>query len=613
YLTGQPSTYDVAYAADGLDIFFRLVAQRSGELLVVSFTDLGDLPRSAVEQADRAEAEAKRGELERVFEQAPAAIAVYRGPTHTIELANATVARLWGRTRAQLIGKGLFEALPEVAGLGYEELLDGVLATGKPHVAHAMEAQHDRNGQRETVYWDFVYVPVHAADGSRNGVMVVANEVTAQVLARRQMQQLNQELEARVQERTRQLEAAQATTERQRVLHSVYNTGEPFKASEVLVPLARTEGGPVEDIYFDLTYQARYNETGQIDGFVTYATDVTEQVLARHERERQRLQLHRLFLEAPAAICMLDGPELVYELVNADYQRFFPGRALQGRPLLEALPELAGQPVWHTLQQVYHTGQPHQALSMHIPVAKYEGGPLEDFYFDYVQQPRYNAAGLVDGVIVFAFDITSQVLAHQQVQDLNEELSAINEELTATNEELNESNAQLTRTNVDLDTFVYTASHDLKAPITNIESIVLALRDTLPPAVQQDGLIGHLLDLLNQTVVRFQATINQLTDISRLQLAHVGPAEPVALAQVVQDVRLDLMPAIAMARAQLTVAVPAELVISFSPANLRSIVYNLLSNAIKYRAPDRPAWVHVHAAQTAAGVVLTVQDNGLGM
>ena len=68
------------------------------------------------------------------------------------------------------------------------------------------------------------------------------------------------------------------------ILHRVYDTGEPFEASEVLVPLARTEDGPIEDIYFDLTYQARRNESGKIDGFVTYAYDVTAQVLARRAR-----------------------------------------------------------------------------------------------------------------------------------------------------------------------------------------------------------------------------------------------------------------------------------------------------------------------------------------
>ena len=54
YLTGQASTYEVPYAGDGLDTSFRLVAQRSGDLLVVNFTDMVEQPRSAVEVALRA-------------------------------------------------------------------------------------------------------------------------------------------------------------------------------------------------------------------------------------------------------------------------------------------------------------------------------------------------------------------------------------------------------------------------------------------------------------------------------------------------------------------------------------------------------------------------------
>ncbi|TVT38982.1 hypothetical protein FNT36_15025 [Hymenobacter setariae] len=68
YLTGQVSTYDVPYEGDGLDTYFRLVAQRSGELLVVNFMDLADLPRSAVEQSlreSRAREQAARAEAER--------------------------------------------------------------------------------------------------------------------------------------------------------------------------------------------------------------------------------------------------------------------------------------------------------------------------------------------------------------------------------------------------------------------------------------------------------------------------------------------------------------------------------------------------------------------
>jgi signal transduction histidine kinase len=82
---------------------------------------------------------------------------------------------------------------------------------------------------------------------------------------------------------------------------------------------------------------------------------------------------------------------------------------------------------------------------------------------------------------------------------------------------------------------------------------------------------------------------------------------------VLDDVRLDLAPAIRAAEAQITVEVAPELVVSFSPANLRSVVYNLLSNAVKYRAFDRPVHVTIRAEQLPDAVKLTVQDNGLGM
>jgi signal transduction histidine kinase len=160
---------------------------------------------------------------------------------------------------------------------------------------------------------------------------------------------------------------------------------------------------------------------------------------------------------------------------------------------------------------------------------------------------------------------------------------------------------------------VYTASHDLKAPIANIESIAHALRSTLPAVAQQDPVVTHLLGLLDTTVARFQFTIAQLTDISRLQRAHTGPAEPIYLAAVVEAVQLDLTPKMEAAHTQLILDVPPEVVVSFSPANLRSVVYNLLSNAVKYRAFDRDSHVRVKAEQAGNKVVLTVQDNGLGM
>jgi signal transduction histidine kinase len=185
--------------------------------------------------------------------------------------------------------------------------------------------------------------------------------------------------------------------------------------------------------------------------------------------------------------------------------------------------------------------------------------PGQSGYFTFVFQARRDAQGQMTRIGCVALNVTAQVVARQQVEDLNEELASINEELTATNEELHVSNTRLTRANTDLGTFAYTASHALKAPITNVEGLVVALRDPLPAAVQQDELVGQLLDLLDTMVYHFLDTIIQLTDLSRLQRSYEEPTELLALAPVVDGVLADLAPAIAEAGADVQVQVPAWL------------------------------------------------------
>ncbi|MFY0581814.1 PAS domain-containing protein [Cystobacter fuscus] len=89
----------------------------------------------------RAQAERQREWLHSLFMQAPTAIAIFRGPRYVIELANSQVCRLWGRRPEDVLGKPLFEALPEAAGQGFEVCLDEVLATGVPFVGMEMPAR----------------------------------------------------------------------------------------------------------------------------------------------------------------------------------------------------------------------------------------------------------------------------------------------------------------------------------------------------------------------------------------------------------------------------------------------------------------------------------------
>jgi len=182
-----------------------------------------------------------------------------------------------------------------------------------------------------------------------------------------------------------------------------------------------------------------------------------------------------------------------------------------------------------------------------------------------------------------------------------------------TQRQLQENHTHLQRTNADLDTFIYTASHDLRQPITNIEGLLQALQEELPAEVQQAGAVQPVLGMMQGAIERFQLTISQLTDVSRLQATHQQALEPVDLAAMVEEVRLDLLPLLTTAGGQLTLDVQACPTVFFSAKNLRSLLYNLLSNALKYGHPDRVPVVHLRGYYLGAHTILEVQDNGLGL
>jgi PAS domain S-box-containing protein len=178
---------------------------------------------------------------------------------------------------------------------------------------------------------------------------------------------------------------------------------------------------------------------------------------------------------------------------------------------------------------------------------------------------------------------------------------------------LRDNNEELTRVNVDLDSFIYTASHDLKGPITNIEGLLAALTDELPIDARQRPPVNDILGMLTKSVERFQRTIEQLSDVAKLHREHGLASAPVSLAPVVQGVGLDLAPLVRSTSAQLDIELADGVAVHFLEKNLRSLLYNLLSNALKYRAPDRPPHVCLRAHPVGNQVCITVQDNGLGI
>ncbi|GAB2941917.1 hypothetical protein GCM10027048_02970 [Hymenobacter coalescens] len=213
--------------------------------------------------------------------------------------------------------------------------------------------------------------------------------------------------------------------------------------------------------------------------------------------------------------------------------------------------------------------------------------------------PSRNEQGEVIQWIGTYTDLHEQKLAQDHIAQAQQQLSSNNE--------------QLTRINEDLDNFIYTASHDLKAPINNIEGLLQALLPELPVELAASPSVQPLLVMIQDSVDRFKRTIDHLTEVTKLQKEQEQPADEVNLITLIREVSLDLSPLLQAADARVEVAVSSCPNISFSEKNLRSVVYNLLSNAVKYRHPDRRPEVRIACHSTPQHVVLSVQDNGLGL
>lgn len=134
-----------------------------------------------------AESELERKRLRNVFDGAPVAIAVTRGPEHRFESSNALYAQLMGRD----VGEQTFrEAFPELAGQGVFEALDGVYQSGNPFIAREYRAMLVRSGEAEEGFFDFIYQPLREPSGAVGRIMQLAYEVTGQVRARQAVEML---------------------------------------------------------------------------------------------------------------------------------------------------------------------------------------------------------------------------------------------------------------------------------------------------------------------------------------------------------------------------------------------------------------------------------------
>jgi PAS domain S-box-containing protein len=193
--------------------------------------------------------------------------------------------------------------------------------------------------------------------------------------------------------------------------------------------------------------------------------------------------------------------------------------------------------------------------------------------------------------------------------NINEALKEEVEKRKTIEESLKINNEKLIRTNADLDSFVYTASHDLKLPIANMEGLV----QTLSEELSSDSNAAPIIDMLNHCVLQLKETIQDLLSIIQVQKDHAEDTFPVNCSDLLQEIKMSIQELIANTGAVIHTEFNNCDVIKLTKPSLKSILYNLVTNAIKYRHPDRRPEVFVSIKRQGDYDVLSVRDNGLGI
>ncbi len=391
--------------------------------------------------------------------------------------------------------------------------------------------------------------------------------------------------------------------------------------------MPRREGDRIVEVqtWWSATHTPLLDEQGEVEHILQHTVDVTELhrleesvranealppqsagvtvgVMGRAQRvqeenrslEAERKHLVRLFDQAPGFVCFLSGPDHVFTLANKAYYQLVGHRELLGKPLRQALPELAGQGYYELMDKVFSTGKPFIGHGMRAFVQRQADSPLEEIFVDLVYQPIVDPSGAISGILVQGQDITVQTrLADERTALLAREQSA---------------RAEAERANRLKDELLAAVSHELRTPLNAMLGWVVLLRGGTESEEQR----GQALEAIERNARMQSQVINDLLDASLMFTGKLElNLENLDTASVVAD-ELKAVAAAAEAKGlTLEAALEKDAVVAGDRGRLQQVVSNLLSNAVKFT--PKGGRVEARVERSGDDVEITVLDTGAGI
>ena len=314
--------------------------------------------------------------------------------------------------------------------------------------------------------------------------------------------------------------------------------------------------------------------------------------------EDSNKRYNMLLMNSPFAFGIVKGKDMVVSFANESMKEIWGrGSKVEGKKFLDIMPELKGTPVLDLLQNVLSTGIPY--VGKEFPTQILRNNKLEDFYFNFVYQPYYEADETISGVATIAIDVTAQVVVK------NELISAIKDAELKTKiaEDAMQAKQQ----------FLSNMSHEIRTPMNAIIGFTNVLLKTEVSKSQE-----QYIDAIKVSGDALVILINDILDLAKVDSGKMI-FETVAfnllesVSGIVQLFEIKLNEKNLLFDLNVDKAIPA--VICGDPMRLRQIILNLVSNAVKFTEKGKIS-IDVNLItknKDKISLEFTIKDTGIGI